>query len=323
MISVENLTKRYDGTVAVDDISFQVQQGEILGFLGPNGAGKTTTMKIITCYMPPTEGDVVIDGQSVSEESLAIRRRLGYLPEHTPLYDFMPVVDYLDFVADMRGLAGDRRRRRIDEMVEVCGLGDVLSKEVRELSKGYRQRVGLAQALMHDPDLIILDEPTAGLDPNQIVEIRGLIREIGREKTLILSTHILPEVTATCDRVIIIHRGRLVADGSPEELAGSLRGQQALRVGFSREGFDPEEAGSDLGSVPGVSRVSGAGREGELVLFSIEAEKGIDPRVDIFRLAAERGWPLAELHMESGSLEEIFHQLTVGSEAPGTQGGAS
>jgi len=323
LISVEHLTKRYNGTVAVDDISFQVQQGEILGFLGPNGAGKTTTMKIITCYMPPTEGDIVIDGQSVTDESLAIRRRLGYLPEHTPLYDFMPVVDYLDFVADMRRLTGKRRRRRIDEMVQVCGLGDVLSKDVRELSKGYRQRLGLAQALMHDPDLIILDEPTAGLDPNQIVEIRSLIREIGKEKTLILSTHILPEVTATCDRVIIIHRGRLVADGSPDELAGGLRGEQAVRVGFTREGLDPDQARSAMAAVPGVSRIAAPAEEEDMVLYTVEVEKGSDPRVEIFRMAAEKGWPLAELHRETGSLEEIFHQLTVGSEAPVEGGGAS
>ncbi|MFO7768349.1 MAG: ATP-binding cassette domain-containing protein, partial [bacterium] len=215
------------------------------------------------------------------------------------------------------------RRRRIDEMVQVCGLGEVMSKDVRELSKGYRQRLGLAQALMHDPDLVILDEPTAGLDPNQIVEIRSLIREIGREKTLILSTHILPEVTATCDRVIIIHRGSLVADGSPDELTGSLRGKQALRVGFSREGLDRDAASAAISSVPGVSRVSGAGEEAGVALFSVESEKGSDPRVEIFRMAAEKGWPLAELHMESGSLEEIFRQLTVGSEAPAAGGGAS
>jgi len=207
VIRVQNLTKRYDGTVAVDDISFEVERGEVVGFLGPNGAGKTTTMKIITCYMPPTSGDVTIDDRSVLSDSLPIRRSLGYLPEDSPLYTFMPVLEYLEFVAEMRGLKPGPKGRRIKEMIEVCGLGEVLGKDVSALSRGYRQRVGLAQALIHDPDLIILDEPTSGLDPNQIAEIRSMIREFGQEKTLILSTHILPEVTATCDRVIIINRG--------------------------------------------------------------------------------------------------------------------
>jgi ABC-2 type transport system ATP-binding protein len=321
VISVEGLTKRYDGTVAVDGISFQVEQGQILGFLGPNGAGKTTTMKIITCYMPPTSGDVVIDGQSVLEHSLEIRRRLGYLPEHTPLYDFMPVLDYLEFVAEMRGLELSARPRRIREMIEVCGLGEVLARDIGELSKGYRQRVGLAQTLIHDPDLVILDEPTSGLDPNQIVEIRSLIREIGRQKTLILSTHILPEVTATCDRVIIINRGRLVADGSPDELAGSLHGRQHLRVGFATgEGFEPAPIAVELGRVPGVAKVGTPVAEGPLTLIELESAKETDPRLEIFRLAAARGWPLAELHLERSSLEDIFRELTVGAETESGSG---
>jgi ABC-2 type transport system ATP-binding protein len=315
VIRVDHLTKRYNGIVAVDDISFQVEQGEILGFLGPNGAGKTTTMKIITCYMPPTSGEVVFDGKSIATDSMAIRSRLGYLPEHTPLYGFLPVQEYLAFVADMREMTGPLRRRRIDEMIEVCGLGEVLGQDIRTLSKGYRQRVGLAQALIHDPDLIILDEPTAGLDPNQIVEIRSLIRQIGQQKTLILSTHILPEVTATCDRIIIINRGRLVADGRPEQLAGSLKGHQWLRVGFAREDFKREQAGEALARIPGVSRVEDGIFEGALVVFRLEVEKESDPRVSIFRLAAEQQWPLAELHLERESLEEVFRELTVGAEA--------
>lgn len=316
MISVEHLSKRYDDTLAVDDISFQVEQGEILGFLGPNGAGKTTTMKILTCYMPPTDGDVLIDGESVGGDTMAIRRRLGYLPEHTPLYDYLPVLEYLQFVADMRGLQpGEARRRRIDTMIEVCGLGDVLGKDIRELSKGYRQRVGLAQALVHDPDLIILDEPTAGLDPNQIVEIRSLIREIGEEKTLILSTHILPEVTATCDRVIIINRGKLVADGRTDELAGSLRGHQQIQIGFASDRFDEKAAASRLAGVAGIERVIGARREGDLILFNLQAGKGTDPRLDLYRLSASQEWPLAELHMEQESLEEVFRELTIGGES--------
>ncbi len=322
MISVEGLTKRYDDTLAVDGISFRVEQGEILGFLGPNGAGKTTTMKIVTCYMPPTSGDVVIDGQSVLEHSLEIRRRLGYLPEHTPLYDFMPVLDYLEFVAEMRGLELSARPRRIREMVEVCGLGEVLTRDIGELSKGFRQRVGLAQALIHDPDLVILDEPTSGLDPNQIAEIRSLIKEIGQQKTLILSTHILPEVQATCNRVIIINRGRIVADGRPDELAGSLRGHRPLQVGFFSAGFEAASAGEALGRVPGVGKVGPPRQEAGLTLFQLNTDKERDPRPDVFRLAAERGWPLAELHLERSSLEDIFRELTVGAESENISGRA-
>ncbi len=321
MISVERLTKRYDGTVAVDDISFQVEKGEILGFLGPNGAGKTTTMKIITCYMPPTAGDVVIDGQSVMEQSLEIRRRLGYLPEHTPLYDFMPVLDYLHFVAEMRSIEESAVPGRIRDMVEVCGLGDVLAKDIGELSKGYRQRVGLAQALIHDPDLVIMDEPTSGLDPNQIAEIRSLIREIGKEKTLILSTHILPEVTATCNRVIIIDRGKIVADGRPDELAGSLQGHERITVGFAGD-VGGAAAAAEIEKVAGVLSVKPASTEGKITTFALEAEKNSDPRIEIFQLAAEKGWPLAELHMETGSLEDIFRELTIGGEAGSEAGGA-
>lgn len=314
MISVERLTKRYDGTVAVDDISFEVQRGEVLGFLGPNGAGKTTTMKVLTCYMPPTAGDVLIDDRSVLKKSLEIRRNLGYLPEDTPLYNFLPVLEYLEFVSDMRGLQPPDRGRRIKEMIEICGLGDVLGKDIQELSRGYRQRVGLAQALIHDPDLIILDEPTSGLDPNQIAEIRAMIREFGKEKTLILSTHILPEVQATCSRVIIINRGRLVADGKTDELAGRLRGSNRVRLGFKTEGFDADTAAGAIGEVPGVSKVEKAGREGELALFNLDTEKESDPRIDLFRLSAERGWPLIELHLEKSTLEDVFRELTVGDE---------
>ena len=317
MISVEKLTKRYDGTLAVDDISFEVKQGEILGFLGPNGAGKTTTMKIITCYMPPTSGDIVIGGRSVLHNSLQIRQSLGYLPEDTPLYNFMPVLEYLQFVAEMRGLSFDLKRKRINDMIEVCGLGDVLQKDISELSRGYRQRVGLAQALVHDPDLVILDEPTSGLDPNQIAEIRSLIQEFGHQKTLILSTHILTEVQATCDRVIIINRGRLVADGRPDELAGRLKGAQRVRIGFAADGFNADDAISALNSVAGVSKVESGGVEEGLQLFVLEAEKDTDPRLELFRMASEKGMPLAELHLEKSSLEDIFRELTVGAEDAG------
>lgn len=321
MISVDRLVKRYDGTVAVDDISFEVQRGEVLGFLGPNGAGKTTTMKVLTCYMPPTSGDVRINDRPVLEESLEIRRNLGYLPEDSPLYNFMPVLEYLHFVAEIRGLEPPEKGRRIRDMIEICGLGDVLKKDIRELSRGYRQRVGIAQALIHDPDLIILDEPTSGLDPNQIAEIRSLIKQFGQEKTLILSTHILPEVTATCDRVIIINRGKIVADGSPDELAGSLRGSQRVRIGFAADRFDPAAALTAIEEVPGVAGVERAGREGDVELFKLQTEKNSDPRVDLYRLAAEKEWPLAELHLELSTLEDIFRKLTVGEEPAAGAGG--
>lgn len=315
MISVENLKKRYDGTVAVDNISFEVQTGEVLGFLGPNGAGKTTTMKIMTCYMPPTSGDVIINGRSVLEESMEIRRNLGYLPEDSPLYTFLPVLEYLQFVAEMRGLQPPLRGKRIRKMIEICGLGDVLAKDIRELSRGYRQRVGLAQALVHDPNLIILDEPTSGLDPNQIAEIRKMIREFGKEKTLILSTHILPEVTATCDRVIIINRGRIVADGSPDELAGRLRGSQRLQVGFAADSFDASVVVPAIEALPGVSSVEHTGVEGGVSLLSLETEKESDIRLDLYRLSAGNDWPLVELHLEQGTLEDVFRELTVGDES--------
>ncbi len=323
MISVENLRKRYDGTVAVDDISFEVQTGEVLGFLGPNGAGKTTTMKIMTCYMPPTSGDVIINGRSVLEDSMEIRKSLGYLPEDSPLYTFLPVLEYLQFVAEMRGLQPPIRGKRIREMIEVCGLGDVLSRDIRELSRGYRQRVGLAQALVHDPDLIILDEPTSGLDPNQIAEIRTLIREFGKEKTLILSTHILPEVTATCDRVIIINRGGIVADGSPEELVGRMQGSQRLQIGFAAGSFDVSTAVPVIEALPGVSSVESTGVEGGVALLSLETGKESDLRLDLYRLAAGNEWPLVELHLEQGTLEDIFRELTVGDESVRRTGPAS
>ncbi len=323
MISVENLRKRYNGTVAVDDISFEVQTGEVLGFLGPNGAGKTTTMKIMTCYMPPTSGDVIINGRSVLEESMEIRQSLGYLPEDSPLYNFLPVAEYLQFVAEMRGLKPPVRGQRIREMIEVCGLGDVLSKDIRELSRGYRQRVGLAQALIHDPDLIILDEPTSGLDPNQIAEIRKLIREFGKEKTLILSTHILPEVTATCDRVIIINRGQIVADGSPDELAGRMHGSQRLQVGFAADSFDVSVTLPEIEALPGVSKVKSTGVEGGVSLLSLETGTEHDIRLELYRLAAAHEWPLVELHLEQGTLEDIFRELTVGDESVRSTGPAS
>jgi len=230
MITITNLTKNYGSLIAVDDITFDVKTGEILGFLGPNAAGKTTTMKIITCYMPPTSGTVEVGDLNVFDHSIEIRRMIGYMPEDNPLYPDMNVVDYLVFVSELRGIPPSDRTRRLKHIIDLCGVGDVLHQDIGELSKGFRQRVGLARAMVHDPDILVLDEPTVGLDPNQIAEIRNLIRELGKEKTVILSTHILPEVQATCDRVVIIHQGRLVADGTPAELQSSFQGQELVHL---------------------------------------------------------------------------------------------
>ncbi len=226
MIRVQNLTKTYGDQHAVDAISFEVATGEILGFLGPNGAGKTTTMKIITCFMPATSGNVEVDGLDVFDHSLEVRRKIGYLPETTPLYPEMNVAEYLEFIQALRQMPISSRNFRMKEMVELCGLGEVMHKDIGELSKGYRQRVGLAQAIIHDPEILILDEPTIGLDPNQVVEIRRLISTLGERKTLILCTHILSEVEAACNRVMIINHGKIVADGTPETLRAGLQGKQ-------------------------------------------------------------------------------------------------
>lgn len=308
MIEVRELTKRYGSEVAVDRISFTVRSGEVLGFLGPNGAGKTTTMKVITCYLPPTEGTVWVEGLDVRQNSLAIRQRIGYLPENTPLYPDMVTYDYLEFMAAMRGLQGAVRRRRLAEVIEVCGLGDVLAKRIDTLSKGYRQRVGLAQAMVHDPPILILDEPTSGLDPNQIVEIRSLIKTLGREKTVILSTHILPEVQASCDRVLIIHRGQIVADGTPDELQSAHGGQRIL---FGVQQVSETEVRSALARIDGVQLEEVQAESDGTLLLRLSAEDQQDLRPELFRLAVERGWTLTELHRERVDLEEVFRQLTM------------
>lgn len=309
MIEIENLTKKYGVAIAVDDISFEVKQGEILGFLGPNGAGKTTTMKMITCYMPPTSGTIHVAGFDVFNQSLEVRKRIGYLPENAPLYPDMNVVEYLKFVAELRGLKGPHRQKRLKEMIEVTDLGDVLHKDIGELSKGFRQRVGLAQAMLHDPEILILDEPTSGLDPNQIVEIRDLIRHLGQAKTVILSTHILPEVQATCDRVLIINRGKLVADGSPEELQSSFQGNERIRVIF--QDADATQVRDKLRSMSNVSQISDIDiPQNHSAGFWVESEKGVDVRADIFRMAVEQNWLLIEMYREQASLENVFRELT-------------
>jgi ABC-2 type transport system ATP-binding protein len=306
MIQIESLTKKYGTTVAVNDISFKVQTGEILGFLGPNGAGKTTTMKVITCFMSPTEGNVLVDDLNVQEDSLAIRQKIGYLPEQTPLYVDMNVVDYLYYVAELREIPKGEKKKRIGGVIDVCGLGEMLHKNIGELSKGYRQRVGLAQAMVHDPEILVLDEPTIGLDPNQIVEIRNLIKTLGKEKTVILSTHILPEVQATCDRVAIINRGKIVADGTPQELQSSFQGKDRLYLELKgANGFLDH-----LRLLPGVDSVVALSVKDDTTKFQIETTKGNDVRERVFHLAVQQNWTLLEMHREQTSLEEVFRELT-------------
>jgi ABC-2 type transport system ATP-binding protein len=310
MIQVEGLTKRYGDVRAVDDISFQIRKGEVVGLLGPNGAGKTTTMKVLTCYMPPTSGKVTLDGLDVVDDPLSVRRRIGYLPESVPLYDEMGVYEYLDFIGRVRGLSGPRRREAIRDIAGRCGLKSVIWKGISQLSKGYRQRLGLAQAVLHDPDVVILDEPTTGLDPNQIVEIRSLIRDLGKEKTVILSTHILQEVEAVCDRVLIINQGRIIADGSPEQLHREFHGAQELQVVI--RGTDAEAARSALAGLEGVQGVEPGTDADGAVALSLACVKDVDLREAVFRLCVERGWVLLEMQRKVVSLEAIFRQLTQG-----------
>jgi ABC-2 type transport system ATP-binding protein len=319
MIEVDGLTKDYGSTRAVDHVSFTVRRGEVLGFLGPNGAGKSTTMKMLTCYLSPTDGRARVAGHDVFDESLQVRRRLGYLPEDTPIYRDMTVLEFLQFAAEMRGMSASQAAARIHDVGVRCGLSDVAGKEVRELSKGFRQRVGLAQAMLHDPDILILDEPTSGLDPNQIVEIRSLIKEIGREKTVILSTHILPEVQATCSRILIISGGKLVADGTPEALRAREKGGR-YRVVVESNGVPKETIRDRLASLGGVARVEPIGGEEGTHAFALDASAAADLRKPIFRAAVDNRWTLLELLRESASLEDVFRNLTTGDAPTGEAG---
>jgi ABC-2 type transport system ATP-binding protein len=311
MIRVSKLRKTFGSTVAVDGVSFEVREGQIVGFLGPNGAGKSTTMRMLTTFLDPDEGTIEIAGIDALAEPLAARRRLGYLPESAPLYEEMGVVETLEHNGRVRGLAGARLKDRVDAMVDACGLEGVVHKDVGELSKGYRQRVGLAQTLIHDPDFLILDEPTTGLDPNQIKEIRALIRKIGEKKTIILSTHILSEVQATCSRAIIIDRGKLVADGHPDELVGKL-GKGAVRYQVVVRGAGaPAEVLAAYRGVAGVKDIEALPESGRGLRFAV-AGAGEDVGEDLFRITAAKGWTLTELSPERASLEDVFSQLTTG-----------
>jgi ABC-2 type transport system ATP-binding protein len=314
MIQTVDLSKHYGPTRAVDGINFQVYRKEVVGFLGPNGAGKTTTMKMLTCFLAPTTGEAFVGGHSVWEASLEVRRMLGYLPEDTPLYRDMSVLEYLEFIADLRGIARPHRQKKIRSMVEVCGLGTVLGRLVGELSKGFRQRVGLAQAMMHDPEVLILDEPTSGLDPNQIADIRDLIRELGKEKTVILSTHILPEVQATCGRVIIINQGRLVADGTPQDLQARLEGTR-YQVVVERSNGVEGELRQKLTRVSGVKSCNVAEAPAAEVAFAIDAVGQADLRRELRVAVEQSGACLLELRRDALSLEDVFRRLTITDDA--------
>jgi ABC-2 type transport system ATP-binding protein len=307
VIEVQHLTKRYGRVTAVDDVSFRVERGEILGFLGPNGAGKTTTMRILTGYMPATEGRATVAGYDVFDKPIEAKRRTGYLPETPPLYPDMTVREYLDFVARIKGVSSAERAARVDAVMRRTHVDDMASRHCGKLSKGYRQRVGLAQALLHNPEVLILDEPTAGLDPKQIIETRDLIRGLAGDHTIILSTHILPEVSQTCHRVVIINKGRVVAVDTPENLTARLRGSETMYVQVDTAGAD---AGTALAGIAGVTRVAEADRRDGLVGYEVESERGHDVRRDLARAVVTSGWGLLELRPMRMSLEEIFLSLT-------------
>ena len=308
-IKVTKLTKYYGENLAVDDITFEVTKGEILGFLGPNGAGKTTTMKVITTFLPPTSGKVTVDDMDVEDNSLEVRRKIGYLPEQNPLYFDMTVVDYLDYVATLDGIPDEKIKSRREEMIDVCGLEEVRSRDIGELSKGYRQRVGLAQAMISNPDILIMDEPTSGLDPNQIIEIRNLIKKLGKQKTVILSTHILSEVQATCNRVIIINKGKIVADGSPEELQAKSKGQSVVILEVMNN-CDKNALTSALKNHSGVSKVELASEGDESFTFNVYGSKGADLRGAISGIVMEQKATLLSMQAKHTSLEDIFRELT-------------
>jgi ABC-2 type transport system ATP-binding protein len=308
-IKVNNLTKYYGDFLAVDDITFEVEKGQILGFLGPNGAGKSTTMKIITTYLPPTSGTITVDGLDVEEKSIDVRRKLGYLPELNPLYLDMNVADYLDYVAALDGIPKANIKKRREEMIKVCGLDTMRDKSIGEMSKGFKQRVGLAQAMINEPDVLILDEPTSGLDPNQIIEIRNLIKKLGKEKTVILSTHILSEVQATCNRVIIINKGKIVADGTPQELQNKSKGESMVILEV-KNNADKNALSSALREIRTVNRVEFVKDTGDSYIFNIHGEKGTDLREVVSTKVNQQGALLLSMQTKQSSLEDVFRELT-------------
>ena len=308
MITANHLSKSFGTTLALKDISFEVKRGEVLGFLGPNGAGKSTTMRILTCYHPADTGKATIAGFDVFENPLEVRRLIGYLPENNPLYMDMGIIDYLAFIAKIRNITSSKTKEKIHKVIELCGLQRELGKDIGELSKGYRQRVGLAQALIHDPDILILDEPTIGLDPTQIIEIRELIKNIGKEKTIILSSHILPEVSATCDRIIIIHQGNIVGSGTPAEMASKAKGGEIVHVTIRGPLQEVQAKLDSMEKIKGSTAIE-ATEEG-LNRFEIKSAIGVDLSEELFFLVSQNGWSLTELYKEVANLENIFLELT-------------
>jgi ABC-2 type transport system ATP-binding protein len=312
MITVQGLTKRYARTIAVDHISFEVQKGQIVGFLGPNGAGKTTTMRMLTCFLPPSDGTAIVAGFDVLEQPLEVKKRIGYLPETPPVYPEMEVAEYLQFVGQLKGMGGAALKRRVDEVAERCSVADVRNKLIGKLSKGYRQRVGLAQAIIHNPDVLILDEPTAGLDPLQINETRDLIKSLAGDHTIILSTHILPEVEQTCQQVVIINKGKLVATDSVENLQHRASGAESVLLEVEgRDGaLSAQTIQQRLEKVAGVSRVIFKETRALRSLFEVEGLKDRSIRGDLARAVVESGWNLNELRSGAMTLEEVFLELT-------------
>jgi ABC-2 type transport system ATP-binding protein len=308
MIQVQDLTKYYGDLCAVDHITFDLSQGEILGLLGPNGAGKTTTLRMLTAFLRPTSGTIRVKDYSIDEHPVEIKKLLGYLPEAAPLYHDMLVYDYLDYVANMRELDRNRKLSRIRDMADLCGLNDVMHKPIGELSKGYRQRVGLAHAMMSDPEILVLDEPTLGLDPNQIVEIRDIIKEIGKEKTIILSTHILSEAEATCDRIVIIHRGKIVADSSTESLKQSASGECLITI--SLKNARVKSVKKELGSIRAITGITLHDNEEGVLHVRLACRPSADLREEIYQTIKGTDWVLLEFRQETKTLENVFRELT-------------
>ena len=306
MIQATGLTHFYGPQPAIDEVSFNVKRGEILGFLGPNGAGKTTTMRILTGYMPPTHGQVTIGGHDVVKDSLEVRKLVGYLPETVPLYTEMPVTNYLRYMGSLRGMNNRDLKRRIPDVIELCRLNDYSKTIIGKLSKGYRQRVGIAQAILHEPELLVMDEPTIGIDPIQVVETRRLIQDLGKQQTVVLSSHILPEVSMVCERVLIIHQGHIVAEDTPENLAQTLQGVDQLQVEINGP---PREVTTALRNIEGVIDVNHRNQPDKEV-YLVKSEEGLDLRDEISRVIVSNGWGLLSMQLMSMSLEDIFLRLT-------------
>ena len=308
MIHVESLTKYYNDLCAVDQISFDISKGEIMGLLGPNGAGKTTTLQILTGFLRPTAGNIRVKDFSIDEDSLQIKKLLGYLPESAPLYHDMLVYDYLDYVANLRGIDSSNKISRIRHLSDLCGIREVMHKTINELSKGFKQRVGLAHAMMDDPEILVLDEPTSGLDPNQIIEIRDIIKQIGKEKTVILSTHILSEAEATCDRIVIINKGKIVANDRTQTLKQSASGNNVISISLQNAEF--ESVKQQLTSISGISDILQVSDDNGILNLKLTCMSSADIRGDIYKKVRQTDWILIEMHQETQTLENIFRELT-------------